>query len=436
MTNDQFSMTKGRIFFLDHCSLKIGHFPETTMYHQTVLPNGLRIIAEPLPQARSVAFGFFVRAGARDETAAVSGVSHFLEHMVFKGTDRHSAHDVNRKFDEVGAQYNAATSEEVTLFYAAVLPEYFRPTFALQADILFPSLRDADFDTEKQVILEEIGMYEDQPSFVAYDHAMQRHFAGHPLGRVILGTQETVGALTAEQMRQYHAARYRAGNIVLAVSGRYDWDEIVALANEHCGPWPAGDPPRACPPATPSASQEWIARPQWQQQQIVQMIPAPSGDDPMRFAAELLSVIVGDDTNSRMYWDLVDPGHADAAELQFHEFEGTGAYLAFLVGEPQTTTANLQRMADIFAAVTRAGITADELELARNKVATRMVLRGERPMGRLSNLGHDWLIRREYRSVADDLATLRDLTLSDLHAVLDRYPLSVVTTVGVGPMTD
>jgi predicted Zn-dependent peptidase len=404
-------------------------------HQHTVLENGLRIIAEPLPQARSVAFGFFVRAGSRDETAAISGVSHFLEHMVFKGTDRHSAHDVNRRFDEVGAQYNAATSEEVTLFYAAVLPEYLRSTFALQADILFPALRDADFETEKQVILEEIGMYEDQPSFVAYDHAMQRHFAGHPLGRVILGTTQTVGALTAGQMRQYHVDRYRAGNIVLAVSGQYDWDEVVALANDCCANWPAGNPPRLCPPATPSPSREWIARPQWQQQNVVQMIPAPSATDPLRFAAELLSVIVGDDTNSRMYWDLVDPGHADAAELQFHEFEGTGAYLAFLVGEPEATAANLERIARIFDDITRNGITQDELELACNKVATRTVLRGERPMGRLSNLGHDWLIRREYRSVADDLQTLRSLTLSDLHAVLEQFPLNVVTTVGVGPGT-
>jgi len=268
---------------------------------------------------------------------------------------------------------------------------------------------------------------------VAYDHAMQRHFAGHPLGRVILGTTETVTALTADQMRQYHVDRYRAGNIVLAVSGQYDWDEVVALANGYCANWPAGDPPRACPPATPSVSQEWIDRPQWQQQNVVQMIPAPSATDPLRFAAELLSVIVGDDSNSRMYWDLVDPGHADAAELQFHEFEGTGAYLSFLVGEPDATAANLERVTRIFDNVTRNGITADELELARNKVATRMVLRGERPMGRLSNLGHDWLIRREYRSVADDLQMLRDLTLDDLHAVLERFPLQVTTTVGVGP---
>src|SRR5581483_12025367 len=138
----------------------------SSTFHHTTLPNGLHIVAETWPQAHSAAFGFFVRTGSRDEPPAWNGVSHFLEHMIFKGTKRHSAEDVNRIFDEVGAQYNASTSEETTIFYAAVLPEYLPDTFDLLADILQPSIRDADFEMEKQVILEEIGMYDDQPSFV------------------------------------------------------------------------------------------------------------------------------------------------------------------------------------------------------------------------------------------------------------------------------
>src|SRR5439155_14220684 len=136
---------------------------------------------------------FLVRTGSRDETTEVSGVSHFLEHMAFKGTERHSAEDVNRIFDEVGAKYNASTGEEVTLFYAAVLPEYLPHTFDLLSDIIHPSLRQEDFDMEKNVILEEIGMYEDQPTFTVYEKLMQTHFAGHPLGRSILGSSASVG---------------------------------------------------------------------------------------------------------------------------------------------------------------------------------------------------------------------------------------------------
>ncbi|MBI1345519.1 insulinase family protein [bacterium] len=405
------------------------------MFHHTVLDNGLHIVGEELPQARSVAFGFFVRTGSRDETPEINGVSHFLEHMVFKGTDQYSAEDVNRLFDEVGAQYNASTSEEVTLFYAVVLPEYFEQTFPLQAAILYPALRDSDFDTEKQVILEEIGMYDDQPAYVAYDHAMQGHFAGHPLGQIILGTKESVSALTATQMRDYHAARYRAGNIVLAVSGKFDWDTVVAQAKACCGHWPAGTPDRVTPPATPQTSAQWITRDHLQQEQVVQLMPAPSATDPLRFAADMLTVIVGDDGNSRLYWELVDPGHADGCEISLQDFEGTGTYLIFLSGSPEETAANLARLQKVCDDVTQNGITAEELQLAKNKVSTRIVLRGERPMGRLSSLGHDWLIRREYRSIEDDLKLLDAITLEDMKRLLELYPLTAVTTVGVGPLT-
>src|SRR5260370_9806910 len=132
-------------------------------FHTHVLPNGLRIIGETNPAMRSVALGFLVRTGSREETPEVSGVTHFLEHMVFKGTPRRTALDVNRDFDQIGSQYNAFTSEENTVFYAAVLPEYLPRAVDILADILRPSLRGEDFDMEKNVIIEEIGMYEDPP---------------------------------------------------------------------------------------------------------------------------------------------------------------------------------------------------------------------------------------------------------------------------------
>src|SRR5690349_19542514 len=132
-------------------------------FHHVTLANGLEVLCEANPRAHSTALGFFVRTGSRDETPEISGVSHFLEHMAFKGNGRFNADDVNRIFDEVGARYNASTSEELTMFYAAVLPEYTTRTFELLSALLMPSLRDEDFETEKQVILEEIGMYDDMP---------------------------------------------------------------------------------------------------------------------------------------------------------------------------------------------------------------------------------------------------------------------------------
>jgi predicted Zn-dependent peptidase len=403
-------------------------------FHEVRLDNGLQIVAERSPGVHSVALGFFVRTGARDETDEVSGVSHFLEHMAFKGTSRHSADDVNRVFDEVGAKYNASTSEEVTLFYGAILPEYLPRTFDLLADIIRPALRKDDFDMEKKVILEEIGMYEDQPTYTAYENLMQAHFAGHPLGRSVLGTTDSITALTAEQMRNYHQARYTAGNILLAVAGNFDLAEFDRLAQQYCSDWPSGSPPRPIPEAQPKGGVRLACKAGSLQQHVMQMSAAPSASSPMRYAADLLTVIVGDDTGSRLFWQLVDPGYAETAEVGYNEFDGSGSYLCYFSCDPDQAETNLERVREIFDDINQKGVTEIELEQARNKIASRIVLRSERPMGRLSALGHNWLYRQEYRTVAQDLATLREISVADIRKLLERYPLGQTTISSVGPL--
>src|SRR5262249_26541393 len=158
----------------------------------------------------------------------------FLEHMVFKGTERRLALDVNREFDEIGARYNAFTSEENTVFWGAVLPEYLPRLLDLLTDMLRPSLRSDDFDVEKKVILEEIGMYQDQPMWSAYERVMREHFGSHPLGNSVLGTSESVGGLSRDQMKRYFDGRYVAGNMLVAVAGRVDWREFCGLIDRSC----------------------------------------------------------------------------------------------------------------------------------------------------------------------------------------------------------
>ena len=399
------------------------------------LPSGLTLIAETNPAVHSVAAGFFVRAGSRDETAEISGVSHFLEHMAFKGDDRFSADDINRVFDEIGAKYNASTSEEVTMYYAAVLPEYLERALELLSALLQPALRQEDFDMEKNVILEEISMYEDQPSFTCYDHIMATHFNGHPLGQSILGSQESITALTSEQMRHYHASRYHTGNIVLAVAGNCDFDQLLPLVEKHCSRIPSGITRRNITDFTPQQTVSLLTRESSVQQHLMQMGPAPRGSDPLRFAAELLSVIVGDDSGSRLFWELVDPGHVETCDLGFSEYDGDGAWMSYLSCTPADAAANLERCAQVFAEVNAGGVTAEELEQARNKVASRIVLRGERPMGRLSSLGSNWLYRQEYRSIADDMKIIRSVTQEQIQELLQKFPLQMTTTAGVGPLS-
>ncbi|MBR9800834.1 insulinase family protein [bacterium] len=403
-------------------------------FEKVVLDNGLTIVGEINPNVHSVAFGFFVRTGARDETTGVSGVSHFLEHMVFKGTETRTAADVNRLFDEVGAKYNASTSEEITLYYAAILPEYFSETFALLADIMYPSLRDDDFNIEKNVILEEIGMYDDMPAFSAYEKLMESHFRGHPLSQSILGSVESIQALTADQMRQYHREHYLAGNITLAVAGNIEWSEVLDLVNQHCQHWPAGQSARDITEATPTGGTIVIPKSGTVQEHVAQMSPAPSSASPLRFAAEILSVIVGDDSNSRLYWELIEPGDAEAAELGYNDYDGSGAFMTFLSCRPEDTARLLAKIGELYDDINQNGVTEAELEQAKNKVASRIVLRSERPMGRLSALGSNWVYRKQYRSVEDDLNTLHQLTTDDIAEMLKQYPLGQQSTVAIGPL--
>src|SRR4051795_1203622 len=237
-------------------------------FHHTVLDNGLHVIAELNDLARSVACGFVVKAGSRDESAEVAGVSHFLEHMVFKGTPRRDALAVNRDFDRVGAKHNAQPSEEDTFYHVTCLPEYLPQSFDVLSDILRPTLAEADFDTEKQVIIEEIRMYLDNPMSVAYEAAKAAHFGEHPLGQSILGTVESIGGLKVEQMREYFARRYSPANIVLAFAGKTDWDRVVALAREHCGGWSGGQTNRVTVPPKGTGSFQTILRAEDQQQTV------------------------------------------------------------------------------------------------------------------------------------------------------------------------
>lgn len=403
-------------------------------FHQTRLPNGLQIIAELNPRAYSVALGFMVNTGARDETSEVSGVSHFLEHMAFKGNDRFTADDINRVFDELGAKYNAYTGEENTFYHAAVLPEYLPKTFELLSVLLYPSLRQDDFDVEKKVILEEIGMYQDQPNWVAYEAAMQQYFGRHPLGNSILGSVDSITALTSEQMREYHARRYRAGNIILAVAGNTTWEEVQSLANQYCGAWPAGSPPREVVACKPAGGERIIVKADSLQQQMAQLGPAPSATNPHRFAAELVSVIVGDYGSSRLYWDLVDPGHAEGADLGYNEYHGSGVWMTYLSCHPDDVDDNLERIRAIYDDVNARGVTETEITQAKSKVAARVVLRGERPKGRLSSLTSNWVYRQEYRSIEDDLSDLRSVTSDSIRALLKEYPLTQTATATVGPL--
>ena len=403
-------------------------------FHSHTLPNGLEVVAETNDDAHSASVGFFVKTGSRDESDEVAGVSHFLEHMCFKGTPRRSADDVNREFDEIGAHYNAFTSEECTVYYASVLPEYQEGAIDILADIMRPSLRVEDFDMEKKVILEEIQMYLDQPPFGMDDRIKELHLGKHPLARSVLGTSTSITDLARDQMQAYFASRYSPSNVFVAAAGRIDFAALVEQVAARCGDWQPQPAPRDVPRATPKPQFQVVHRASATQQYVLQISDAPASEDDGRYAAKLLATILGDDSGSRMYWELTDPGLAESASLGHYEYQGLGMFYTWLSCEPEEAEENLRRLDAIYRQAEAIGVTPDELKQAKNKVKARVVLGSERPRSRLFNLGGNWLQRHEYRTVADDIEALDRVTTDDIRAVLKLYPLTAYSTITVGPL--
>jgi predicted Zn-dependent peptidase len=400
--------------------------------HKT-LSNGLVLIGEVNPPAKSAAVGYFVRTGARDETRDINGVSHFLEHMLFKGTERLNSFEVNEAFDRRGAQFNAFTSEEQTVFYASVLPEYLTDITALWGELMRPALREDDFTIEKNVIKEEIAMYQDTPTFDVIDRCRSLHFGTHPCGYSVLGTVESIDGLTAEQMRAYFARRYAPNNMIVACAGNFDWDGFCGVVEAASGRWPSQEVGRVLGHFEGTRQRARAEKPNLKREHICLMHTGVSAQDPRRFAASLLSMIVGDDYGSRFYWDLVDKALAEEAAMHFGPMDGTGLFYCYLrCGTPNAT--KVVTIADgIFQDLVKNGITNEELTKAKNKVLSALVLKNELPMGRLGDLGSNWMYLGEYRSIEQDVAAVKAVTVDEVNRLVREIGLDRYTQYSLGP---
>jgi predicted Zn-dependent peptidase len=402
-------------------------------FKHTQLPNGLDVIAEVNPDAQSTAMGFMVRTGARDETPELAGVSHFLEHMMFKGTARRSAAEVNREFDEMGARNNAFTSNEVTCYWAHILPEFTPRALDLLSDMMRPALREADFTMEKKVILEEIALYLDRPGHVLYEAVMEDHFRKHPLAHSVLGSKESIGALKRDQMKQYFDSHYGPGNMVLAAAGKLDFQRLVQLATEACGRWEHLNVKRLYPEAKPGGSRRQITDPKLKRHYIALMCPGPSAQDTRRYAAQVLADTVGDHDGSRLYWALVEPGLADEADFSFYPHDGAGSYFAYASCDPERKDQVQEILVRELAKVASEGPAREEIDKSRNKIATATVLNGELPLGRMRSICARWIYTGDYQTLEQDLAELQAVDVKHTQELLGEFPFGPMTITTLGP---
>jgi predicted Zn-dependent peptidase len=398
------------------------------------LENGLVIIGEINKSAKSAAVGFFVKTGSRDESKQINGVSHFLEHMLFKGTNKLSALEVNKAFDKTGAQYNAFTSEENTVFYAAVLPEYLEEVTQLWTQLMRPALRDEDFNIEKNVIKEEIAMYKDSPSYDVMDRCRTLHFDGHPCGNSVLGSVESIDNLTAEQMHSYFEKRYAPNNMVLAYAGNFDWGRIRSLAADSWGSWRQQTVERQLGHSQGSRKKQRYERANLVREHICLMSAGVSAQDPRRFAASLLGTIIGDDVGSRFFWELVDKALAEAASMQFGAMDGTGVFSSYIRCSGENVTKVLDIVKGIFDDLACDGVTEDELTKAKNKILSALVIKNELPMGRLVDLGFNWTYLQRYQTIEDDVNAIKAVTVADIHSLIEQFRPGDFTQLSLGPI--
>jgi len=404
-------------------------------FTQSTLSNGMRVLAEVDEAAHTAAIGFFVKAGARDEPRGLMGVSHFLEHMIFKGSETLRAEAVDAAFDDLGVSHNAFTTAELTCFHAHGLPEKLGGAAEVLSTILRPALRGDDFDAEKKVILEEIAMYADQPAWELSDRAMETFFGRHGMGHRVLGTPETIRAMTRDAMADYFAGHYAADTTVIAVAGRVDVDALTDHLEGLCGDWPTCRATRDLGLVEPVSERFTIRSPKVQQAYLMMLGCGPAEQDPRRYAARILGHALGGDDGSRLYWALIEPGLAEDAHAGFEGCDHTGLFYVS-VACPAEALEEVEAVVRREMAAAAGEMTEDDLLRVKRKAATMTAMAGERPAGRMRRLGHQWLMHGEHRSLEADLAALEAVTLDDIAAAARDFPLEPSVTGVLVPGED
>ncbi len=393
----------------------------------------MRLVGERDPDAETVALGYFVMTGARDEAAGEMGASHLIEHLLFKGSERVSGRELNTRLDDLGASVNAYTGEETTVYHAACLPPDAGALLGLLSELLRPAFREEDVRLEREVVLEEIAMYADDPISRAFDELRRRAWNGHPLGHLVLGTPQTVAGLTAQRLKGDFAARYGARNIVLAACGNFDWDELTSLAGRLTKGWSQATFSRTLSPHTFTPALHLLPERDLARVQFALLAPGFSATHPLRHAAAVLAEALGGD-NGRLYWSLVDPGLADGFDLSHAEFEDTGTFEAGWSCDPARAQETLSIVRGELGHVQLEGLTPAELTRARNKLAAGTALSAETPYARLFALGEETLYLGRPRSLGESVAAFGRVTLEDVGAVLEGRPFDKAHILALGPL--
>lgn len=406
------------------------------MIQKTTLDSGLRVVSETLGHVRSVTLGAWVGTGARDETDERSGASHFLEHLLFKGTPTRTARDVAETIESVGGEFNAFTTHEQTVFYVRVPDSYLERAVDVLCDVVWnPAFRPDEVDIEREVILEEIGMRDDTPDDLVHEVFGAAMFPEHPLGREVLGSRDTILAMPRDDIVAFHAAHYLPANTVLAAAGNLEHDRLVDMLAERVG-GATGARPNREEPHFPSPLQSSFIERDTEQSHIVLGMRAIPIADPDRYALTVLNQVLGGGMSSRLFQEVREERGLAYSVYSYRGAFVDNGFLALYAGTGSERAAETLEVlhAQLDRLVADRGVSATELAAAKGSLTGSLLMGLETSSARMRRLGRDELVEGEIIGLDELVAKVEEVDADAIAGVIDRLLVDAPRTLAVvGP---
>lgn len=404
-------------------------------YSKTILENGITVISEQMDSVRSVTLGIWFAVGSRDESPEEAGMSHFMEHMMFKGTPTRTAKDISEEFDRMGAEFNAGTSKEYTVYYARFLDEHLPTAFDVLGDMVVNALcAEEECVKERKVVIEEIGRMEDNPEDYVGELFEAALWADHPIGLPIIGSRDTVGGFGHAESVAFRTKHFVTGNVVVAAAGNVDHAAVVALAEKHLAGLPKG--PRTKRDLRQSTRQEPCASmyDDTKQAHILYGVVTMDARDDDRFALQLMNDTLGGGMSSRLFHKIREQrGLAYAVQSFPALHQDTGEFVVYVGTHPDNTQEVLDLIREEFAEIAENGVTDEELARAKESAAGHLVLSTEATRSRMMRLGRAEVTDAEVLSADDVIERMEAVTMDDIKRVARRVLTAAPTLAVIGP---
>jgi len=405
----------------------------------SVIPGGLRVITESVPGARSASVGIWVGVGSVDETPKLAGASHYLEHLLFKGTTHRSGHEIAASIDAVGGELNAFTAHEYTCYYAHVLASSAELAVDIVCDVVLDAvIESADLDVERQVILEEISMRDDDPEDTLGDAFAAAVFAGHPVASPVIGSEQTITEMTRSQVAGYYRRRYSPEKMVVSVAGGIDHSDVVRWVRKAFEPRMRSDvppePPRVGKGRASARADVLVVDRDIEQAHLCIGVPAPGRSDPSRHAMSVLAAALGGGMSSRLFRTIrEDHGLAYSCYAATSGYSDVGSFSVYAGCQPENLGTVSSLIGAELANVAEHGLRTEELARVHGQLAGGLILGLEDNESKMSRIGKNLLTRKEYRSVSDELAAIAAVDAQEVAALASTLLTRRLTAAVVGP---